>query len=151
MLTVHFFNFFCVYNKVRIYFNTGNDVFGTQLMLCCNSGMSVHRLEIFLFYSALSIHCTKKKVQPFICVDRLTCYTALCLGARCVWMGCAVSWCLRTFLGPISACSHSTPAESDYELHLLFTANPMYVLGSNIPEIATSWLSLSALSHSGEK
>lgn len=54
----------------------------------------------------------RKEVRPLACVDGLTCCTALCQEARCVWTGCAVSWCLHTCLGPISACSHSTPVES---------------------------------------
>lgn len=33
MLTMHFFNLFCVDNKVGKRLNTGNNVFATQLML----------------------------------------------------------------------------------------------------------------------
>lgn len=71
MLTMHFFNLFCVDNKVGKRLNTGNNVFATQLMLCYNSGMSVRRLQVFyLFYNTPSIQ--RKKRGPAICLGGQT-------------------------------------------------------------------------------
>lgn len=57
----------------------------------------------------------------FLVGQVLTCCRALYQEARCAWMVFVVSWCLHTCLGPISACSHSTPAEKAFINSLLLT------------------------------